>query len=105
MTAKTRKQQIEEMLESEPNDVELRYMLAMEHASLGDDAAAVGAFRNLIAIDPEYPAAYHMGGRALQRLGKIDDARALLQQGIPVSLKLGNTHAAGEMQELLENLD
>jgi Flp pilus assembly protein TadD len=101
----SRKEQIEEMLRETPDDVELRYMLAMEHASLGDDAGAVGVFRDLIARSPGYAPAYHMAGRALQRLGRIDEARTLLQQGIPAALKQGNQHAAGEMQELLESLD
>ena len=101
----SRREQIEAMLQDDPNDVELRYMLAMEHASGGDDAGAVTVFRDLIARAPNYAPAYHMAGRALQRLGRLSEARALLQEAIPVALKAGNTHAAGEMQELLDNLD
>jgi Flp pilus assembly protein TadD len=101
----SRKEQIEAMLRDSPDDVELRYMLAMEHASAGDDAGAVAVFRDLITRAPDYPPAYHMGGRALQRLGRLDEARSLLADGIPRALKQGNSHAAGEMQELLDNLD
>ena len=101
----TRKEQIEAMLKDEPNDAELRYMLAMEHVSLGDDSGAVGVFQNLITDAPTHAPAYHMMGRTLQRLGRIKEARELLQAGIPIAMKSGNTHAAGEMQELLENLD
>jgi tetratricopeptide (TPR) repeat protein len=101
----TRKEQIEAMLKEEPYDAELRYMLAMEHVSLGDDAGAVGVFQNLIADAPTHAPAYHMAGRALQRLGRISEAKKLLQSGIPIAMQSGNTHAAGEMQELLENLD
>jgi hypothetical protein len=102
---KSRKEQIEAMLADDPNDPELRYMLAMEHVSAGDDSAAVVCFRDLIAQTATYFPAYHMGGRALQRLGKISEARSLLQEGIPLAMRQGNTHAAGEMQELLDNLD
>ena len=101
----SRLQQIEAMLTDEPNDPELRYMLAMEHISLGNDAGAVDAFNALIAIAPEYPPAYHMAGRTLQRLGRIREARDVLTRGIPISLKIGNAHAAGEMEGLLETLD
>ncbi len=101
----TRLQQIEVMLADEPNDPELRYMLAMERASLGDDAGAAEAFRELIGVAPEYAPAYHMGGRTLQRLGRLGEARRLLEQGIPIALRIGNEHAAGEMQGLLESLD
>ena len=105
MSAKSRREQLEAMLVDEPNDAELRYMLAMEYVSAGDDAGAVRCFAELIRITPKYPPAYHQGGRALQRLNRIDDARALLSQGIPIANKQGDAHAAGEMAELLESLD
>jgi len=101
----SRLQKIEAMLADDPGDPELRYMLAMERISTGDDAGAIDAFHDLIALAPEYPPAYHMAGRTLQRLGRIREARELLTRGIPISLKIGNTHAAGEMQGLLESLD
>jgi tetratricopeptide (TPR) repeat protein len=101
----TRKEQIEAMLKDEPHDAELRYMLAMEHVSLGDDPAAASVFQNLITDAPTHAPAYHMLGRTLQRLGRIKEAKELLQTGIPIAMQAGNTHAAGEMQELLENLD
>ncbi len=103
--SQSRMQKIEAMLAEQPDDPELHYMLAMEHTSQGDDAGAVRCFEKLIAVAPNYPPAYHMAGRALQRLDRVDEARAVLQKGIPAALAQGNTHAAGEMQELLESLD
>ncbi len=105
MSGKTRKQQIEEMLQETPNDPELRYMLAMEHVSEGDDDGAVRCFEELIQIAPDYPPGYHQGARALVRLGQIDRARSLLEKGIPTAQKVGNHHAAGEMTELMESLE
>jgi Flp pilus assembly protein TadD len=105
MTVNSRKEKLEAMLAEEPNDPELRYMLAMEYASVGDDEGAVRVFRELIERAPAYAPAYHQGGRALHRLGRIAEARTLLEHGIPVALQQGNSHAAGEMQELMDNLD
>jgi tetratricopeptide (TPR) repeat protein len=105
MNNQTRLQKIETMLAEEPNDPELHYMLAMETISLGDDAGAVRCFEKLFAVAPDYPPAYHMAGRTLQRLDRIDEARALLQKGIPMALAKGDSHAAGEMQELLASLE
>jgi Flp pilus assembly protein TadD len=105
MTAKTRKQQIEEMLVAEPDDAELRYMLAMEHVSEGDDEGAVRCFGELLTRTSAYPPAFHQLGRTLHRLGRIAEARDVLQRGIPAALARGDQHAAGEMQELLENLE
>jgi tetratricopeptide (TPR) repeat protein len=105
MTMKSRREQIEAMLGDEPNDPELRYMLAMEYASAGDDAQAVRCFQESIQAIPEYVPSYHQAGRALQRLNRNAEARALLTQGISIAQKQGNAHAAGEMMELLESLD
>lgn len=105
MPAKSRREQIETMLADEPNDPELRYMLAMEYVSTADDAGAVRCFEELIQATPNYPPAYHQGGRALQRLNRIAEARALLLRGIPIAEKQGNAHAAGEMTELLQSLE
>lgn len=103
--AKSRREMIEEMLSESPTDAELRYMLAMEHVSAGDDLGAVRCFQELIQVAPQYPPAYHQAGRALQRLNRIAEARSLLAQGIPIAQKMGDLHAAGEMTELLESLE
>ncbi|HYT95369.1 MAG TPA: tetratricopeptide repeat protein [Gemmataceae bacterium] len=105
MTAKTRKEKLQAMLADEPHDPELLYMLAMEHVSEGNDEQAVRTFQELLAHAPEHIAAYHQAARALQRLGQLTQARATLQSGIPIALKNGDTHAAGEMQGLLDMLD
>jgi Flp pilus assembly protein TadD len=105
MDSQTRRQRIEAMLADQPNDPELHYMLAMEHISQGDDAGAVRCFEKLFVVAPAYPPAYHMAGRTLQRLGKSEEARAILQKGIPIALAKNDSHAAGEMQELLETLE
>jgi len=105
MSNPTRIQKIQTMLAEEPNDPELHYMLAMEHTSQGDDAEAVRCFEKLFTVAPNYPPAYHMAGRALQRLNRIKEARTVLEKGIPIALSLNDAHAAGEMQELMETLE
>ena len=105
MDTVTRREQIEAMLADTPDDTELRYMLAMEFASAGDDAGAVRCFQELIQRAPDYPPAYHQAGRTLQRLNRIAEAQALLRQGIPIAEKKGDFHAAGEMNELLQSLE
>lgn len=105
MSDKSRLERIQEMLAEEPNDPELGYMLAMEYVSQGNDVRAVECFRDLITRSANYPPAYHMAGRALQRLNRIDEARDLLKKGIPIAQGQGNFHAAGEMEDLLNSLD
>jgi cytochrome c-type biogenesis protein CcmH/NrfG len=105
MAAKSRKDMIEEMLRDAPDDAELRYMLAMEHASSGHDDEAAKCFQQLTALSPEYAPGFHQGALALVRLNRVDEAKALLRRGIPAALKLNNQHAADEMGELLNSLE
>jgi predicted Zn-dependent protease len=104
MSAKTRRQQLEELLADDPNDPFLRYGLAMEHVSAGDDAGAVGCFQDLLAASPDYVPAYLQAGQALIRLGRTTEAREVLGRGILAARTQGELHAAEEMQGFLASL-
>lgn len=100
-------EQIEAMLAEDPDDAFLRYGLAMEHASSGDDAACVEVLRDLIArtaAATPYVPAYLQAGQALVRLDRITEACDVLRQGVDVARRVGDTHAQGEMQGLLESV-
>jgi hypothetical protein len=102
--------QIEALLADDPDDAFLRYGLAMEHASAGDDANCVAVLRDLIALkvaDPYIPA-YLQAGQALVRLDKIGEACDVLRAGIDAARRVGTPeamHAHGEMQGLLSSLE
>ena len=103
--AKSRKEQIEEMLRDDPNDPFLRYGLAMEFVSAGDDATAVRCLQELLQVAPDYVPAYVQAGQVLTRLNRDDEARATYQTGIGVARKKGDLHAAGEMEGFLMGLE
>ena len=104
MADKTRKQQLEELLELDPDDSFVRYGLAMEHASAGQDDEAVKFLDELLRRDPGYVPAYLQAGRALIRVGDDERARDVLRRGIVVAQRAGEDHAAGEMAGFLESL-
>ena len=107
MAKTARMQQIEAMLAEDPDDAFLRYGLAMEHASAGDDATSVEVLRDLIsrgAANPYIPA-FLMAGQALVRLDRVEEACAMLRHGIAAAAKAGDTHAQGEMQGLLDSIE
>jgi Tfp pilus assembly protein PilF len=104
MAEKSRKQQIEEMLAEDPHDPFLRYGLAMEHVSSGQDEEAVRCLEDLLRQTPDYVPAYVQAGRALARLGRQDEARAVFRAGIGAARQKGDLHAAGEMEDFLEEL-
>jgi Tfp pilus assembly protein PilF len=105
MTGKSRKQQIEEMLAEDPNDPFLRYGLAMEYVSAGQDEEAVRCFEQLLQTSPDYVPGYMQAGRALARLDRLEQARAIFQAGIVAAKQQGDQHAAEEMTGFLEGLD
>ena len=74
MPAKSRREMIEEMIAESPDDAELRYMLAMEHVSAGDDAGAVRCFEEMIRRAPDYHIGYASLGGLLLSLGAYDRA-------------------------------
>jgi Flp pilus assembly protein TadD len=104
MTGKSRKQQLEEMLAEDPSDPFLRYGLAMEHVSAGQDDDALRCFRELIQVAPDYVPAYMQAGRTLTRLQRDDEARTLYREGIATARQKGDLHAADEMERFLEEL-
>ncbi len=104
MPSKSRKEQIEAMLADDPHDAFLRYGLAMEHVSAGDDEAAARCLRDLIAVDATYVPAYLQAGQALIRVGKAAEARELLARGVGIAQAQGNQHARDEMQGFLESI-
>lgn len=100
-TEKSRREMLEQFVAQKPADAFARYGLALECAKLGDDSAAEAQFRKLIEMNPEYVAGYFQFGQLLSRLGRLDDARKTLSDGIVVAQKTGDIHARDEMQAAL----
>ena len=98
----TRRQQLEEMLRADPDDVFLHYALAMDLAAAGETAAALARLDGVIARDPDYVAAYFQQGQILAREGETEAAAGVLRRGIETAHRTGDTHAAGEMEGFLE---
>ncbi len=89
------------MVAADPGNSFLRYGLAMEYRNAGDLAAAAAEFRELIAADPNYSAAYFHGGQTLERLGRPDEAREWYTEGIAVTARKGEAHARSELETAL----
>jgi thioredoxin-like negative regulator of GroEL len=95
--------QIEALLADDPTDAFLRYGLAMEHVSVGDDATAAEHLRRLCA-DSTYVPAFLQAGQVLNRLNRPDEAADVLRRGIAIARQQGDSHAEGEMAGLLATL-
>lgn len=100
----SRKTKILEMLADDPGDTFLRYSLAMELRSEGDHEASLAKLGELIRDAPPYVPAFFMAAQQLVDLGRTDEARTQLRDGIDQARAQGDGHAAAEMSELLTSL-
>lgn len=92
------------MVELKPDDSFSRYGLAMELSNSGDLEAAVEQFELLLKHNPKYVAGYFHGGRNLEKLGRIEEARSVYLRGIEVSGEIGDEHTRGELMGALQTI-
>lgn len=104
MSEKTRRQQIESMLQNEPDDPFLQYALAMELDKEGEHKQSLEWLARLAESVPPYVPAFFMAGQQLVRLDRITEAQDWLTRGIAQAQEQGNLHAAGEMTEFLTTI-
>ena len=82
MNAPTRRQKIEAMLVDDPSDPFLLYSLAMELDKEQEHETSLAHYRQLMAATPPYVPAFFMAAQQLARLERVEEARAVLREGI-----------------------
>ena len=95
---------LKSMVAQNPNDNFARYGLAMEYANSGSLEQAILEYESLLGLNPDYSAAYYHGGQALEKLGRLDDARAMYRRGLEATRRTGDAHTHGEIQASLDIL-
>lgn len=100
----TRIEALRSILQASPDNCFVRYGLAQEYVKAGDDPAALDEFVRILEIEASYQAAYYHAGKAYQRLGRLDEARAVFERGVEVSIVNGDLHARGELEAALSEL-
>jgi len=100
----TRRQKIEAMLSEDPDDVFLRYSLALELEGEGEWEAGLDILEKLARGTPPYVPAFQMAAQHLLKRDRTEEARACLREGIEAARSQGMSHAAAEMSEMLMGL-
>src|SRR5271167_4554931 len=100
-TQKPRREVLEQFVAEKPTDAFARYGLALECTKTGDDQAAGEHFQKLLEMNPGYVAGYFQYGQFLSRVGRLDEARKILSDGVVVAQKAGDMHARDEIQAAL----
>ena len=95
---------LQEILAQDPNNTLARYGLAMEYSNAGQFERALEEFSRLLSANPDYPAAYFMAAQTLVKATRVEEAKKMLRDGIAVAERKRDSHAASEMQAMLDDL-
>ncbi|HLJ91327.1 MAG TPA: tetratricopeptide repeat protein [Candidatus Angelobacter sp.] len=105
MTEPSRLELLTQFLEQNPNDAFARYGLAMEYSKLGQAETALQQFHQLLTSHPDYTNGYFMAAQTLNKTGKKDEAKTMLENGIAAAQRTSNRHAQAEMSAMLDELN
>lgn len=100
----SRRERIEEMLAEDPQDIFLRYSLAMEWNKEEKHDESLRLLSELTKDSPPYVPAFFMAAQQLVDLDRVNEARSYLRDGIEIARGQGDQHAAAEMSEYLSML-
>jgi tetratricopeptide (TPR) repeat protein len=93
-----------EILTQNPADSFARYGLAMAYAAENKTDEALREFALATEHNADYVPAYQMSAQTLLKQGRTAEARQRLEAGLAAAARTGNTHAASEMQAMLDDL-
>src|SRR5688572_7248427 len=92
------------MVAKSPNNALAHYGVANEALKAGLYEESLGHYREYLARADDEGNAYGKVAEVLERLGRMDEARDALRQGIAASLRFGHPSMAGELEERLDSL-
>ena len=86
---------LEALLADDPQDVFLRYALAMEWDKEGAHEKSLAGLRDLAVGVPPYVPAFFQAAQQLTRLERLDEARTMLRDGIEAARAQGDARTRG----------
>lgn len=98
------REQLEKLLVSGRDNALLRFGLGNACLKDGDAEAAALHLQQATGQNPAHSAAWKLLGKALQALGRADDAEAAWNKGLEVALKQGDIQSSREMTVFLKRL-
>lgn len=96
---------LEKLLGTPRDGALLRFSLGLEHTRAGNTEKAIGHFRDAVARDPAYSAAWRALGKALEAAGRAEEALAAYREGIAAAHRKGDKQAQKEMTVFARRLE
>jgi Flp pilus assembly protein TadD len=94
-----------EVLALMPEDPVVRFGLAGAYLAADQPESAAAEYREAIRLKPDYSAAYRGLGRALERAGRLDEAKAVYTKGRDVAARNGDLQTKKEIEVFLRRLE
>ncbi len=98
-------QYLQQLLEASPNDSFVLFALAKEYEGQGDSSKTLEFYLRLKEADPNYVGLYYHLGKQFEKMEDYPNAIHAYKEGIEVSKKAGDRHAANELAGALLNLE
>jgi predicted Zn-dependent protease len=102
--AEARIEVFKKMLQAEPNNTTVRFGLANELLKQERFEEAASELRAYLSQADDQGAAYGKLAQALERLGRLDEARAAYEQGIAAASRHGHPGMAQEFELAMSEL-
>ena len=100
-----RLKQLQNLLESSPNDSFLLYAIAKEFENLERTEEALQGYKQLTELHPNYVGTYYHYAKLLEEEEEFTAALDVYQAGIAVARQEGDLHAVGELSNAKTNLE
>lgn len=97
----TRLEQLQEMLQQEPNDEFLQYAVCMEYMSLQQFEKAAAGLQTILKMNANYLPAYYQLGKCLEAQSKAAEARHVYEAGLKIAKAQNNNRTLNELNEAL----
>lgn len=100
-----RKEQLEEMLKSDPEDAFLLFAYAKEFEKINNKPQALEIYLKLLQIDPKYVGTYYHLGKLYEDMEDKEKAIQIYDQGILLTKEVKDLHALSELQSAKMNCE
>ncbi len=84
-----------------PDDAFLKFALAQEYVSAGNDSEALKYYTVLLENFPDYLPSYYQAGQLFERADNPEKAAAIYEKGKVVAQSSGDTKTLRELNEAL----
>lgn len=96
-------EEIIQMLQDDPEDLFLLYVLALEYVKIGDDKKSEQSFDRLLTRFPDYLPTYYQAAHFFWEKGSIEKAKTAFCQGIEIAERTRDIKTEQELRNGYQN--